>query len=116
VARGSQDRPTFAAPAANASTASASTEATGSTAAASAPDTAGIANAFAAAIPTPKADSKQQVFHGLFVDGGGRAAPLAPVVSALWGTPNAAPSAGGTTAKPFANGMLDLFKDPSETG
>ncbi len=57
------------------------------------------------------------MFHGLFVDGGGRAAPLAPVVSALWGVPNAAPGAGGTTAqKPVANGMLDLFKDPPATG
>jgi hypothetical protein len=116
VARGSQDRPAFA-PAATAPTASGSTDATRSAAAASAPDTAGIANAFAAAIPTPKADSKQQVFHGLFVDGSGRAAPLAPVVSALWGAPNAAPGASGTTAKkPFANGMLDLFKDPPATG
>ncbi len=117
VARGSQDRRTFAAQAANAPTATASTDPTRSAAAASAPDTAGIADAFAAAIPTPKADSKHQVFHGLFVDGdGGRAAPLAPVVSALWGVPNAAPSASGTTQKPFANGMLDLFKDPPATG
>jgi hypothetical protein len=117
VARGSQDRPTFATQAATAPTASGPTDAKSSAAAASAPDTAGIASAFAAAIPTPKADTKQQVFHGLFVDGGGRATPLAPVVSALWGAPNAAPGTSGTTAKkPFANGMLDLFKDPPATG
>jgi Transglycosylase SLT domain len=101
VARGSQDPSSFAAQAAaNGAT----------TTAAAAPDTAGIADAFAAAIPTPKADDTQ-VFHGLFADRGGRAAPLAPVVSALWGVPNAS---GGDTAarKPVANGMLDLFKDP----
>jgi Transglycosylase SLT domain len=115
VARGSQDRPTFAAQAASAPAATAPASATNS--AAAAPDTAGIASAFAAATPTPKAESKPQVFHGLFVDGGGRAAPLAPVVSALWGVPNAAPVAGGAPArKPFAHGMLDLFEDPPATG
>ena len=36
-------------------------------------------------LPTPKADDTQ-VFHGLFADDH-RTAPLAPVVSALWGTP-----------------------------
>jgi hypothetical protein len=116
VARGSQDRPSFTAQAATAPAAGGSTGGTSSAAAASAPDTAGIANAFAAAIPTPKADSKQQVFHGLFVDGG-RAAPLAPVVSALWGVPSATPGANATTEqKPVANRMLDLFKDPPAAG
>jgi Transglycosylase SLT domain len=120
VARGSQDRPTFTAQAANAQTATAPNatapaSATNSTTAAAAPDTAGIAGAFAAAIPALKAEDKQQVFHGLFVDGG-RAAPLAPVVSALWGVPNAAPSGSGTASqKPVANGMLDLFKDAPVT-
>jgi hypothetical protein len=116
VARGSQDRPSFTTQATIAPAASGSTGATSSAAATSAPDTAGIANAFAAAIPTPKADSKQQVFHGLFVDGG-RAAPLAPVVSALWGVPSATPGANATTEqKPVANRMLDLFKDPPAAG
>jgi hypothetical protein len=119
VARGSQDRPTFAVQAATAaaptSTAS-SAAATPATIAAPAPDTAGIANAFAAAVPMLKAADKQQVFHGLFADGG-RAAPLAPVVSALWGVPSAAPSGSGTAPqKPAANGMLNLFRDPSVTG
>ena len=117
VARGSQDRRAFAAQAATVPATTVPSDATSATAASSAPDTAGIASAFAAAIPTPKADAKQDVFHGLFVDGGGRAAPLAPVVSALWGVPNAAPSASGTTAQtPVANRMLDLFKDPPATG
>jgi hypothetical protein len=113
VARGGQDRPIFTAQAATAPAPTApASAATTSAAAPSAPDTAGIANAFAAAIPTPRADTKQDVFHGLFVDGGGRAAPLAPVVSALWAVPNAVPGASGTTThKPLANGMLDLFKD-----
>jgi Transglycosylase SLT domain len=121
VARGSQDRATFTAQAATAQTATtpiATTpkSATSSATATAAPDTAGIANAFAVAVPSPKADDKQQVFHGLFVDGG-RAAPLAPVVSALWGVPNATPSGGGNAPqKPVANGMLDLFKDPPVTG
>jgi hypothetical protein len=121
VARGSQERATFTAQAATTQTASAPVATTlksaTSSATGAAPDTAGIANAFAAAVPTPtKADDKQQIFHGLFVDGG-RAAPLAPVVSALWGVPNTAPSGGATTAqKPVANGMLDLFRDPPTTG
>lgn len=99
VARGGQDRSAFAA---------AATPAGATTTAAAAPDTAGIADAFAAAIPTPKADDNQ-VFHGLFTDRG-RSAPLAPVVSALWGVPSA--SGGTTEHQPAANGMLDLFKDP----
>jgi len=108
VARGNQDRSTF--------TAQATTEAvTGTAAAATVPDTAGIASAFAAAVPAPKADDNQ-VFHSLFADGN-RAAPLAPVVSALWSVPNATPGAGTTaTQKPIANGMLDLFKDPPVKG
>jgi transglycosylase-like protein with SLT domain len=106
VARGSQDRTDFAAQAA----ATAAPGAANNSAAA-APDTAGIANAFAAAIPTPKAADKQPVFNGLFTDGG-RSAPLAPVVSALWGIPNAAANNSGAAAqKSAANGMLDLFKD-----
>jgi Transglycosylase SLT domain len=116
VARGSQDRSASTAPAA---TAMAPASATGSATAAtagSAPDTAGIASAFAAAIPSPRTDAKQEVFHGLFVDGG-RAAPLAPVVSALWSVPNTAPAGSGTAPqKPVANGMLNLFSDLPVTG
>jgi hypothetical protein len=114
VARGSQDRPTFTAQAATAAAPTNTTSSTTAATTAPAPDTAGIANAFAAAVPTLKAEDRQQVFHGLFADRG-RAAPLAPVVSALWGAPNAATS-GGATQKPVANGMLDLFKDLPVTG
>ncbi len=101
VARGGQAESAVA-QAAQASTASA---------AAAAPDTAGIANAFAAAIPA-RAASDHQIFHGLFADGN-RAAPLAPVVSALWGVSNGAQVAGAAQpGKSIAGGMLDLFKDP----
>ena len=104
VARGNQDRQIFTAQAA-----------TGTPNAAAAPDTAGIANAFAAAVPAPKADNTQ-VFQSLFADGN-RSAPLAAVVSALWSVPNATPSANSHAAqKPTASGMLDLFKDPPVTG
>ena len=92
VARGNQDRATFTAQADPRAAQAAPASAT-----AAAPDTAGIANAFAAAVPTPKADNNQ-VFHSLFADSN-RAAPLAPVVSALWSVPNAAPSASGTAPK-----------------
>jgi len=105
VARGSQYRPTL--------TAQAAITAQAARATAAAPDPAGIAGAFAAAVPTPKADDKQ-VFHSLFADGN-RASPLAPVVSALWSVPNVAPSA-SAAQKPIANGMLDLFKDPPVKG
>jgi Transglycosylase SLT domain len=99
VARGSQTQPATA-------------QATSAPTAAAAPDTAGITEAFAAAVPTP-AGGDNQVFHGLFSDAN-RSAPLAPVVSALWGVPNSAPSAGGTPAQKSTSGggMLDLFKDP----
>jgi hypothetical protein len=111
VARGSQDRANFAAQAA------AVAAGAGGKSAVAAPDTAGIADAFATAIPTPTAAAKQPVFNGLFTDGG-RSAPLAPVVSALWGIPNAAAGGAGAAAqKSAANGMHDLFKDlPPQTG
>ncbi len=109
VARGNQDRPTFTAQ--SAPTAPAAVV----TATAAVPDTAGIADAFATAVPTLKVGDNQ-VFHGLFADPN-RAAPLAPVVSALWGVPNAATNRNGTAAqKPAANGMLDLFRDPPANG
>jgi len=80
-------------------------------AAAAVPDTAGITDAFAAAMPARDAHDKQ-MFHGLFVDRD-RNAPLAAVVSALWGGPSATASA--ATAPPrklSANNLRDLFKDP----
>ncbi len=106
VARGSQDRQPLTAQAATAPTLAP---------AAAAPDTAGIANAFAAAVPTLK-PTDTAVFHGLFADAN-RTAPLAPVVSALWGVPNAEQVTGATAARtPAANGMLDLFKDSPVKG
>ncbi len=85
--------------------------ASAATATTTAPDTAGIAGAFAAAIPKA-ATGDGQVFHGLFQDAN-RTTPVAPLVSALWNAPDAAASAAGTSAqRPKFNGMLDLFKDP----
>jgi hypothetical protein len=130
VARGSQQQPAIAAQSFSRPTMSAT---------AAAPDTAGITSAFAAASPppadnshvadaisalssptgsptsaaspvaatSPKAD-RQQVFQGLFVDAN-RSAPLAPLVSALWGVPNANVTA---AQKAASGGLLDLFRDP----
>jgi hypothetical protein len=113
VARGAQgdagavDTGAVEAPAA-ASTA-ADPKATATTAAA-APDTAGIANAFAAAIPARKADDTQ-VFHALFADDH-RTIPLASMMGALWSGSNAAPPGGGASApNSNANSMLNLFRD-----
>ncbi|HUZ32352.1 MAG TPA: transglycosylase SLT domain-containing protein [Xanthobacteraceae bacterium] len=96
-------------------------------AAASAPDTAGIANAFAAGQQAPvngsgvaekvaalapaaaQSDrSQRQVFRGLFADASA-SGPLAPLVSALWGVPNGN-AALGSRAVP--GGLLNLFRDP----
>ena len=86
--------------------------ASAATATTTAPDTAGIAGAFAAAIPKA-ATGDGQVFHGLFQDPN-RTTPVAPLVSALWNGPGAASSGAGASAQqPKFNGMLDLFKDPS---
>jgi hypothetical protein len=82
--------------------------ATGS-AAVAAPDTAGITGAFAAAIPTLRADDTQ-VFHGLFADDH-CTAPLAPVVSALWSDLKTAAPGSAPAQKFQSGGMLDLFKD-----
>jgi hypothetical protein len=98
VARNGQDLANMAAQVANA-------PAFGGTPADSAPDTAGIASAFAAAIPTPS-QTDTAVFHTLFADGS-RTAPLAPVVGALWST------AGGASGDQPPNRLLDLFKDGS---
>jgi hypothetical protein len=86
-----------------------------------APDTAGIANAFAAATRGPAAPPPtvsgsavpasaevaaappaahrrgHQIFQGLFQDGD-RTAPFAPVVSELWGVPKATPAASNASA------------------
>jgi hypothetical protein len=113
VARNAQNN--FAAVAQAAAVATSATAATSTTA--SVPDTAGIANAFASAVPTPKSDDRQ-VFHGLFADPN-RSAPLAPVVSALWGVPDAASasnSQANANRKPGANGLLDLFRDAPVKG
>jgi hypothetical protein len=117
VARGSQDFAAATTPADPAAPADATSGATTSGATTSAavavPDTAGIANAFAAAIPTLRADDTQ-VFHGLFADDH-RTVPLAPVVSALWGTPKAATPGSAPAQKTQSKSMFDLFKDLPST-
>ena len=77
--------------------------------AAAVPDTAGMTSAFAAAA-APAHVEQSDIFHGLFSDPG-RTAPVAAVVSQLWGanTPTPAGTSGGTA--PSAGTMLDLFKD-----
>jgi hypothetical protein len=99
------------------------------------PDTAGIANAFAAAVPLPAQASAQtpaqtpvqvpievsapvpatpnnQMFHGLFSDAGA-SGPIGPLVSQLWGVPSAAVIPGGAASASNGAGgvLLDLFKD-----
>ena len=71
-----------------------------------APDTAGITNAFAAAVPVAPAHDNQ-VFHGLFQDTD-RTGPVAAVVSQLWGVPDSTPGASATPG----GSILDLFRDP----
>ena len=66
------------------------------------PDTAGITNAFAAAVPAARADDTE-IFHGLFHDTD-RRSPVAPVVSQLWGI-------GGAKDQAGSGSTLDLFKD-----
>jgi hypothetical protein len=76
--------------------------------AAAAPDTAGLTGAYAAAASLP-ADQDTEVFHGLFSDS--RRAPVAAVVSQLWGVAKPAPG-----APPAAQGGIrNLFSD-SESG
>jgi hypothetical protein len=96
------------------------------------PDTAGMTNAFAAAAATPAAAApaavtpaattptapqpaaRQPVFRGLFQDTD-HPAPLAAMVSELWGVPNAAPAASGASPPaPGSSLMLDLFKDSGQ--
>jgi hypothetical protein len=78
---------------------------------AAAPDTAGIANAFANAIPERVAGDTQ-VFHGLFTDA--RTSPVAPVVKALWRVPARVASSdeAAPNKKSAADLGLHLFADP----
>ncbi|HYA06707.1 MAG TPA: transglycosylase SLT domain-containing protein [Xanthobacteraceae bacterium] len=79
--------------------------------AAAVPDTAGMTNAFAAAVPAP-ARQGNEMFHGLFVDPG-RSGPVAEVVSQLWGAGNPAPGASASSAA--APGIMhDLFKNDQD--
>lgn len=78
--------------------------------AAAAPDTAGMTSAFAAAAPPARIERTNDIFHGLFSDPG-RNAPVAAVVSQLWGAADApAPDGPAGTAQSAAM-MHDLFKD-----
>ncbi len=82
-------------------------------AAPAAPDTAGITNAFAAAVATP-AVQENQIFHGLFQDTD-RTAPIASVVSQLWAAPSAPPGVNDASGQPSGSGnIVDLFKDPKQ--
>jgi hypothetical protein len=77
------------------------------------PDTAGMTNAFATAVPQRKADDIQ-VFHGLFSDPD-RTSAIAPVIGELWGVPHSAATGNGTAARAAMSGsMLDLFKDSGQ--
>jgi len=78
------------------------------------PDTAGMTGAFAAATPTPAAQTASQIFHGLFQDTD-RTAPVAAVVSQLWTTPNAPMDGNGAAGQPPRGGdMRNLFSDTGE--
>ncbi len=79
------------------------------------PDTAGMTSAFAAA--APQRQDRQHandgdVFHGLFQDPD-RTAPVAAVVSQLWGVPSV-PSGAKDPAAPGSGGSAlgNLFSDP----
>jgi hypothetical protein len=110
VARGSQEQPTVAA--LSPSLSSTSSAPAPAKAAATAPDTAGITDAFASA-SARQAAAETHVFRSLFADPN-QAALLAPMVSALWGVPS--PTTPGANAAPAGKaahgGLLDLFKDP----
>ncbi len=106
VARGTQARPAAVAQARG----NGAPQAGSSGTLAKAPDTAGIANAFAAAVPT-RAARGSEVFHGLFADPD-RSSPVAPVVSALWGVPDI-PANGASGRKAASSGEFNLFRDPS---
>jgi hypothetical protein len=113
VARNGDDQPAASARGAPSAQSTASAQPTIHTAAAGVPDTAGMTEALAAAVPA-RAVGDSQVFHGLFVDAN-QSAPLAAQVSALWGVPPAA-SGGGSSPQQASSsrGLLDLFRDPAK--
>jgi len=90
-----------------------------------APDTAGLTSAYAAATPAPAEVSAPanasartvagtQMFHGLFQDTD-RTAPVAAVVSQLWTTPNVPTDGGGESSElPHRGGMRTLFTDTEQ--
>ncbi|MEA2952364.1 MAG: hypothetical protein QOJ96_1884 [Alphaproteobacteria bacterium] len=84
--------------------------------AAAVPDTAGIANAFAASQPLPaRAANAEPIFQALFHTSERRQA-VAPKVSQLWSAPGsaAAPATGSpdtVTPRPSGGGTFDLFQD-----
>jgi hypothetical protein len=83
-----------------------------------APDTASLAEAYAAVAPPPPIQAGGgQIFHGLFRSTGGPE-PVAPLVNSLWTRPlkpnDAAPAVSATTTPPApvaADGDLGLFQD-----
>jgi Transglycosylase SLT domain len=94
---------------------------------ATAPDTAGITSAFAAATPAQialenstqvtapaaaRAQNRSQMFHGLFQDTD-RTAPVAAVVSQLWTTP-LVPLESGSDQNSQQGGLRDLFSDTDQ--
>jgi hypothetical protein len=80
--------------------------------AAPAPDTAGTANALAVARPIAQAGQPQPTFRSLYQTAELRG-PVAPVVSALWGTLAAGPSSDLQPITPARSrgGPLDLFQE-----
>ena len=90
-----------------------------------APDTAGITSAYAAAAPAPvevpaptklpaHAVADNQMFHGLFQDTD-RSAPVAAIVSQLWTTPNV-PIDGKSELNEGTrkSGLRNLFSDTEQ--
>jgi Transglycosylase SLT domain len=82
------------------------------------PDPAGIAKAFAAALPAP-GQNDSQLFHGLFADiaDSRTGKRIASVTGPLWSVPDDGATAPGAAAPPpqaISNDLLDLFKDPVE--
>jgi hypothetical protein len=101
--------------------ASRSTSAAAASSKATAPDTAGITSAFAAATPAQtvlknstqaRAQDRSQMFHGLFQDTD-RTAPVAAIVSQLWTTP-LVPLESGSDQSSQQGGLRDLFSDTEE--
>jgi hypothetical protein len=76
------------------------------------PDTAALANAYAAAAPVTRPD---HMFHYLFTDGGAAGA-AASARGRLWSVPDSSPAPGAAAPPPESTSatILDLFKDPVE--